>query len=359
MPPAIPPLGAWPSHLAATFRAGYNESPEQRGSIRPPGEVEPVASPTELPHFAYFEGKIVPYSEAKVGVATHALNYGTGAFGGLRGYWNQEQEQLYIFRPRDHFVRLLNSAKMLCCNLDLTPEALTDLSLQVVRAEGYRRDCYIRPLIYKASEVIGVRLHDLRDAVTIYSVPFSKYIERDDDAHVTFSSWRRVDDNAIPARGKIIGAYVNSAFIKTDAARSGFDEVLVLTQEGHVSEASAMNIFMVRDGRLITPPVTENILEGITRRSIMELAQAELGLEVVERPIDRTEVFVCDEFFLAGTAAQVTAVTQADRRAIGAGVMGPITSRLRLLFDDLLRGRVPKYRHWIEPVYVEVAAPAK
>ena len=318
-----------------------------------------MASPTELPHFAYFEGKIVPYAEARVGVATHALNYGTGAFGGLRGYWNPDHEQLYVFRPRDHFVRLLHSARMLCCNLDLTPEGLTDLALQVVRAEGYRRDCYIRPLIYKASEVIGVRLHDLRDELTIYSVPFTKYIERDDDAHVTFSSWRRVDDNAIPARGKIIGAYVNSAFIKTDAARSGFDEVLVLTQEGHVSEASAMNIFMVREGRLITPPVTENILEGITRRSIMELAREELGLEVVERPIDRTEVYVCDEFFLAGTAAQVTAVTQADRRAIGAGVMGPITNRLRLLFDDLLRGRVPKYRHWIDPVYVEVAAPAK
>jgi len=236
---------------------------------------------------------------------------------------------------------------------------LTDLALQVVRAEGYRRDCYIRPLVYKSSEVIGVRLHDLRDELTIYSVPFGKYIEHDDDAHVTFSSWRRVDDNAIPARGKICGAYVNSAFIKTDAALSGFDEVLVLTQEGHVSEASAMNVFMVRDGRLITPPVTENILEGITRRSIMELAHKELGVEVVERPIDRTEVFVCDEFFLAGTAAQVTAVTRVDRRAIGAGAMGPMTMRLRQLYDDILRGREPKYRHWIEPVYAEVGAPAK
>ena len=326
---------------------------------RPSKEVEPVAIPTELPHFAYFQGKIVPYSEARVGVATHALNYGTGAFAGLRGYWNPDQQQLYVFRPRDHFIRLLNSAKMLCCSIDLTPEAMVELALQVVRAEGYQRDCYIRPLIYKSSEIIGVRLHDLRDDLTIFSVPFSKYIERDDDAHVTFSSWRRVDDNAIPARGKICGAYVNSAFIKTDAARSGFDEVLVLTQEGHVSEASAMNVFMVRDGKLITPPVTENILEGITRRSIMVLAHEELGLEVVERPIDRTEVFVCEEFFLTGTAAQVTAVTEVDRRAVGAGVMGPITGHLRKLFDDLLRGRVPKYGHWIEPVYVEVLAHAK
>lgn len=318
-----------------------------------------MASPTELPHYAYFEGKIVPYAEARVGVATHALNYGTGAFGGIRGYWNADQQQLYLFRPVDHFLRLLQSAKMLCCSLDLTPEVMTDLALQVVRAEGYRRDCYIRPLVYKSSEVIGVRLHDLKDELTIFSVPFGKYIEHDDDAHVTFSSWRRVDDNAIPARGKICGAYVNSAFIKTDAARSGFDEVLVLTQEGHVSEASAMNVLMVRDGQLITPPITENILEGITRRSIMELARVELGVEVVERPIDRTEVFVCDELLLAGTAAQVTAVTQVDRRAVGSGVMGPITRRLRQLYEDILRGREPKYRHWIEPVYAEVSATAK
>jgi branched-chain amino acid aminotransferase len=321
--------------------------------------VEPVASPTELPHFAYFEGKIVPYTEARVGVATHALNYGTGAFGGIRGYWNAEQEQLYVFRPRDHFRRLLHSAKMLCCSLDLTPEAMTELALQVVRAEGYRRDCYIRPLIYKSSEVIGVRLHDLQDRLTIFAVPFGKYIERDEDAHVTFSSWRRVDDNAIPARGKICGAYVNSAFIKTDAAQAGFDDVLVLTQEGHVSEASAMNVFMVRDGQLITPSITENILEGITRRSIIELARGELGVEVVERPIDRTEVFVCDEFFLAGTAAQITAVTQVDRRAVGSGVMGPVTKQLRTLYEDILRGREPRYSHWIEPVYVKGTAPAR
>lgn len=310
-----------------------------------------MAGPTALPHFAYFEGKIVPYAEARVGVATHALNYGTGAFGGIRGYWNGDQQQLYLFRPRDHFRRLLQSARLLCCDLRLTPEEMTDLALQVVRAEGYRCDCYIRPLVYKSSEVIGVRLHDLNDSLTIFAVPFTKYIERDDDAHVTISSWRRVDDNAIPARGKICGAYVNSAFIKTDAARAGFDEVLVLTQEGHVSEASAMNVFMVREGRLITPPITENILEGITRRSILELARQELGLEVVERPIDRTEVFVCEEFFLAGTAAQVTAVTRADWRAIGEGVMGPVTARLRELYENILRGLEPKYRHWIEPVY--------
>jgi len=168
---------------------------------------------------------------------------------------------------------------------------------------------------------------------------------------VTVSSWRRIDDNMIPARGKISGAYVNSAFIKTDALRAGFDEALVLTQEGHISEGSAENIFMVRDGVLITPPVTENILEGITRRSIMELAREVLGIPVVERPIDRTEVYICDELFMTGTAAQVTAITKVDFRPVGEGVMGPITSQLRDLFQRVVRGKVPEYRHWNEPVY--------
>ncbi len=306
-----------------------------------------------LPKYAYFRGKIVPYAEAKVGVMTHALNYGTAAFGGVRGYWNSEEEQLFVFRPLDHFRRLLNSGRLLCAELELTPEQLKDATVELLRKEGYQEDCYIRPLLYKADEIVGVKLHDLTDEITIFSIPFTRYVEKDEGAHVTFSSWRRVDDNAMPARGKISGAYVNSAFIKTDALRSGFDEALVLTNEGHVSEGSAENVFMLRDGALVTPPVTENILEGITRRTIMELAREELGLQIAERPIDRTEVYLCQEFFMTGTAAQVTAITQVDHRAIGEGVMGPLTTRLRQLYDDVVRGKAPKYRHWNEPVYVK------
>ncbi len=304
-----------------------------------------------LPNYAYFRGKIVPYSEAKVGVMTHALNYGTAVFGGLRGYWNEEEEQLFVFRPRDHYRRLLNSTKMMCMAFDYTPEQLTEITKELLRTEGHRRDVYVRPLAYKADEAIGVKLHGLTDELTIFSVPFDKYVANDTNAHVTVSSWRRIDDNMIPARGKISGAYVNSAFIKTDALRAGFDEALVLTQEGHISEGSAENIFMVRDGVLITPPVTENILEGITRRSIMELAREVLGIPVVERPIDRTEVYICDELFMTGTAAQVTAITKVDFRPVGEGVMGPITSQLRDLFQRVVRGKVPEYRHWNEPVY--------
>jgi branched-chain amino acid aminotransferase len=309
----------------------------------------------DLPSYAYFGGKIVPYSEAKVGVLTHALNYGTAAFGGLRAYWNAEDEELYIFRTLDHFRRFLDSSRLLMMNFDLTPEDLAQITLELLRTEGYQRNVYIRPLAYKADEAVGVRLHNLRDELSIVALPFERYVSNDTNAHVTFSAWRRVDDNMIPARGKISGAYANSAFVKSDAALAGFDEALVLTQDGHVSEGSAMNIFMVREGVVITPPITENILEGITRRSAMELLGQELGLAVVERPIDRTEVYLCDEFFMTGTVAQIVAVTRVDHRPIGSGEMGPVTTQLRQTFERIIHGRHPRYCHWNTPVYASPA----
>lgn len=303
-----------------------------------------------LPKYAYFRGEIVPYERAKVSVLTHALNYGTAAFGGIRGYWNSEAQQLYMFRPKDHFRRLLNSAKILHMHFDHTPESLTNIALDLLRLEGYRQDIYVRPLVYKAEEGIGVRLHDLAEDISIVSIPFGLYM-RDTDAHVTISSWRRIDDNVIPARGKISGSYANSALIKTDASLSGFDDALVLNQDGHVSEGSAMNFFMLRDGVLVTPPVTENVLEGITRRSVMILAEEVLGLPIQERPVDRTELFVCDEVFLTGTAVQITAVTKIDHRLVGSGVMGPVTARIRDVFMDVVRGRNPDFLDWVTPVY--------
>jgi branched-chain amino acid aminotransferase len=233
---------------------------------------------------------------------------------------------------------------------DYTPESLKGILLDLLRRDNYRQDIYIRPLAYKADEIIGVRLHDLHDEFTMFALPFGLYMKNDTNAHVTISSWRRIDDNIIPARGKISGAYVNSALAKTDAARSGFDEALVLDQAGHVTEGSAMNVFMVRDGVLITPPVTENILEGITRRTVVELAKNELGLTVLERPIDRTEIYICDEFFITGTAAQVTAVTRVDHRPVGTGTMGPVTDGLRKLFAEVVRGNNAKYSAWTTAV---------
>jgi branched-chain amino acid aminotransferase len=304
----------------------------------------------DLPKHAYFRGRIVPYSEAKIGVATHALNYGTAVFGGLRGYWNEENQRLFVFRPLDHFRRFLNSCRLLLMRFDHTPDSLTALMLDLLHADGYRQDIYIRPLAYKSDEQIGVRLHNLTDELTMFALPFGQYIKNDTSAHVTISSWRRIDDNVIPARGKISGAYVNSALAKTDAALAGYDEALVLTQDGHLTEGSAMNIFIVRDGALVTPPVTENILEGITRRTIIELAHNELGIPIVERPIDRSEVYICDELFLTGTAAQVTAVTQVDHRPVGSGVMGPVAGELRAIFNQVVRGKHPKYMHWLVEV---------
>lgn len=313
----------------------------------------------ELPQYAYFQGKIVPYGDAKIGLLTHAFNYGTAAFGGIRAYWNADDKQLYLFRVVDHFRRLLNSGRLLRMQFEHTPESLAQVAVQLLQTEQYRCDVYLRPLVYKADEIIGVKLHDLTDEISIVAIPFgSSYVKNDTNAHVTISSWRRVDDNMIPARGKISGAYANSALIKTDAVLAGFDEALVLTQDGHISEGSAMNVFMVRDGQVITPPITENILEGITRRSAIELLQREMGLAVVERPIDRTEVYLADELFMTGTAAQVTAVTRVDHHPVGTGAMGPVTARLRQVFNQVVYGRLPDYHSWNTPVYSTVTAPA-
>jgi branched-chain amino acid aminotransferase len=300
----------------------------------------------DLSKHAFFEGKIVPLADAKINIATHGFLYGTAVFGGLRGYWNEEKKRLFVFRPYDHFRRLLHSARMMAMDVKYDEESLIQTTLDVLRMDNWKEDIYLRPTFYKADMGIGVKLHDLKDEFCMFVMKYEKYVNNDTNSHVTFSSWRRIDDNVIPARGKVAGAYANSALIKTDANRSGFDEALVLDHNGHVSEGSAMNIFMLRDGVLVTPPVTDNILEGITRRSIIELARSELGLQVVERSIDRTEVFIAEEMFMTGTAAQVVAITKVDHRAVGAGVMGPITTRLRAVFDDVVRAKNSKYKQW-------------
>jgi branched-chain amino acid aminotransferase len=304
-----------------------------------------------MPEHAFFEGRFVPIAEAKVSVMAHGLNYGTGCFEGIRAYWQPDEEQLFVFRLAEHFERFLRSCRILRIQLAYGVDELNGLTLELLRREGYREDAYIRPLAYKADEIIGVRLHDLHDGFAMFAVPFGRYIEKEEGAHVCISGWRRVDDNAVPARAKITGAYVNSAFAKTDAVLDGYDEALVLTQNGHLSEGSAENFFMVRNGEIITPPVTSNILEGITRDTVMELAREEMGLSIVERIIDRSEIYVCDEAFLTGTGVQIAAITQVEHRAIGDGLIGPVVSRLRELYFDVVRGKNPKYRHWCAPVY--------
>lgn len=304
----------------------------------------------ELNKHAYFEGKFVHFSEAKINIATHGLNYGTAIFGGVRGYWNEEKKKLFVFRPFDHYKRFLSSCKIMMMDLQHTPESLTKITIDLLKMDNWQTDMYVRPLAYKSDLTIGVKLHELHAEISMFADPLGAYVKNDSGAHVTFSSWRRVDDNVIPARGKIAGAYANSAFIKTDAVLNGFDEALVLDQNGHVSEGSAMNLFMVRDGVVITPPVNENILEGITRRTVIELAKNELGLTIVERAIDRTEVFICEELFFTGTAAEVTVIAKVDHRPVGDGTMGPITAQLRSLYKDVVHGKVEKYNKWNVPV---------
>ena len=304
-----------------------------------------------MTQFAYFEGAIVPVDQAKIGITNNTFHYGTGCFAGIRGYWNDEQQQLYIFRIHDHFRRFLNSARMLLCRLDDTPAQLADVAVALMQKEGWQQNCYIRPVAYKDDSFFRVWLHDAEDRIAIVSIPVDTYLKTDGGAKVCISSWRRVDDTAIPARGKINGSYVNSALVKSDAMLSGFDEALVLNQDGHVSEASAANFMMVRDGVLITPPITDNILEGITRRSVLELARNELHLDVVERPIDRTELYIADEAFFCGTGVQITPIASVDHRPMAHGVPGPITQRVTDLFMDVVYGRHPGYMHWLTPVY--------
>jgi branched-chain amino acid aminotransferase len=304
-----------------------------------------------VPTQAYFEGKFVPIEQAKISIMTHGFNYGTGVFEGIRAYWNADHEQLYVLRLKEHYERMVQSVKILMMQLKLTADEMCDLTVELLRREGYREDAYIRPLAYKANEIIGVRLHNLRDEFAIWTQPMGRYMDKEEGAKVCVSSWRRNDDNSIPPRGKVTGAYVNSALVKTEAQLNGFDEAIVLNADGHVSEGSAENLFMLRGGKLVTPGVTANILEGITRQGVMALAQEELGIETVERQIDRSELYLADEVFFVGTGVQIASIIAVDHRPVGGGVLGPVTAQLRDLYFKAVRGELPKYQHWCTPVY--------
>jgi branched-chain amino acid aminotransferase len=304
----------------------------------------------------YFRGAFVEDDQAKIGVKTHAFNYGTGCFEGIRGYWNEDEGQIYVFRLREHYERLHRSGRILGIGIKRSVDDLCELTLELVRKNGYREDVYIRPLAYKSSEIVGVRMHGIEDDLTIFTTPFGKYLEAEHGCKCCTSSYRRVDDNAIPARAKPTGIYINSALAKSEANLSGFDEAIMLTHDGHVSEGSGENIFLVIDGKLVTPAASENILLGITRAVAIELAERELGVRTVERQIDRSELYTADEIFMTGTAAEISPVVEVDRRPIGSGAVGELSSKLRSLFDQVVRGRVDAYRQWCTPVYQPVAA---
>lgn len=308
--------------------------------------------------YCYLQKRIVPLEDARVNVMTHAFLYGTAVFEGVRGNWSDEREQVLLFRPTEHFDRLKKSARIMHIDLPQSAAELVDITAQVVGRTGLREDMYIRPIAYKSGEVIGPKLDGVASDFMVFAIPFGNYLDPDAGIRCQTSTWRRVPDTSIPARAKVNGLYVNSALAKTEAVENGYDEAIMLNDDGHVSEGSGENLVMIRDGRLITPEVSDNVLEGITLQSIFTLAKDELGLEVVARTIDRSELYIADEVFLTGTAAHLSAVTEVDRREVGDGHVGPITRKLQALFFDVIRGRNPKYTAWVHPVtpLVEAAA---
>jgi branched-chain amino acid aminotransferase len=296
---------------------------------------------------AYFRGKIVPLSEANVNITTHALHYGTAVFEGIRGNWNERAGKSFVFRPREHYERLLQGCKIMLLDIPHSVDELMEITVELIERCGYREDLYIRPIAYKSEELVAnLKLHELSSDFALIAVPFGSYIKADGAIRCCTSSWRRIDDTVIPPRVKISGHYVNSILAKTEAVLAGFDEAIFMNQDGGVSEGSGENLFMVSKGVLYTPLVGDNNLIGITRDSAWRLAEEELGLKIVERGIRRSELYLADEVFLTGTAAHITPVGELDNRPIGNGGVGPITQRLRDIYLGLIRGNNPKYSDW-------------
>jgi branched-chain amino acid aminotransferase len=298
---------------------------------------------------AYLDGRFTPLSDAKVSIATHALQYGTGVFEGIRAYWNPAQEQLYVFRLREHFERMDRSVRIVRIALPGDPESLSAIALELLRKNDFKSDVYVRPLAFKAARSVKVALHGLRDGFGMYAFPLGAYLPTGGLAARTVS-WRRTSDEAIPARGKITGAYINTALAVDEAQDYEADEAIFLTADGHVSEGGGANLFMMRDGALVTPPVTADILEGITRDSILQLA-AELGILVEERQIDRTELYVAEEVFFCGTGAQVAPCVKIDGRAVGDGMIGPVAKKINDLYLGIARGDDKRHPEWRTAVY--------
>ena len=303
-----------------------------------------------MPQFAYYHNQFIPLADAKMSIMTNFIHYGTGVFEGIRGNWNPDRQQIYLFRLKEHFERLLNGCKLLKIKIPYSMDDLCATSVELVARSGLQEDVYIRPLAYKSSESLGVRLHNLEDDYLSFVIPWGPYLDTD-TCRVGVSSWRRPGGNYSAPQAKLTGQYVNGAFAKTEAHDNGFDEAIVLNDAGHVAEGSGENIFLLIDGKLITPGIYECALTGITRNTVIELARNELGLETVERPVDRSELYTAQEVFFTGTAVHVTAVGEIDHRQVGDGKMGPVTARIRDLYFDVIRGNNPKYMKWCTPVY--------
>jgi branched-chain amino acid aminotransferase len=301
--------------------------------------------------WVFYEGEFLRYHDVHLGLMTHALHYGTAVFEGIRAYWNEKKNQLFLLQAAAHYDRMRRSANVMRMQLPYSTEELVNFTLELLRRNEFKSDVYVRPLLYTSSEEIGVRLHNLNRSFFIYAAPFGKYVEIEAGIRCMVSSWRRVPDQSLPARAKISGAYAQSALAKSEAVEGGFDEAIVLTVDGHVSEGSAENLFMLKDGEFVTPPVTDDILEGVTRQLLIKVIADELNKPVRERSIDRTELYTCDELLLCGTGAQISPVVEVDRRPVGNGKVGEFTQELQSIYFGAVRGETPKYKDWTIPVY--------
>jgi len=298
----------------------------------------------------YFGGEYMPLREARVGILTHALHYGTGVFEGIRAHWDKGEEELYVLRSREHYERWKRNCGILRIHVPATVAELCAITVELMRRNQFHTNVYVRPLAYKSAERVGVSTDD-QDAFAIVALPFGEYLHSEKGVHAGVSSWRRIEDNAIPPRAKICGAYVNSALASDEARQNGFDEAILLNEDGQVAEGSTCNIFMVRNGRLITPSITENALEGITRDSVLQLARHEIGVPIVERAIDRSELYVCDELFFTGTAVGIAPIVRVDHRPVKDGEIGAVTHEIQRLYFEATRGHMKAYGNWLTPVY--------
>lgn len=323
-------------------------------SATPGSDLAAPRSDSPLGDVFFLDGRYVSAEEARVSIASHVVNYGTGCFEGIRAYWNDRHEQLYVTLLMPHAERLVRSSRILQLGIDLEAKDVSEVVLELLRRNGYRENAYVRPLVFKAEETIAVKLTGLRTSFAAYTMKMGDYLPIERGLSVAYSPWRRIDDNALPSRAKVIGSYVNAALASDGARQDGYDEALMLTADGHVAEASSSNVFFVLDGVLHTPETTDNILVGVTRNAVIELA-GELGIPVVERRIDRSESYVCDEAFLCGTGVQLAPITSIDRRLVGDGRPGPLTTRLQGAYLAAVRGEEEEsfahHAHWRTPVY--------
>jgi len=300
--------------------------------------------------YVFYQGEIVEESEVSISIRCKAFNYGLAVFEGIRAYWDTDQEELFVFRMKEHYERLLQSCKTTYINIPYTVEELCNYTVELLRKNNCKGTTYIRPVAFKGSNQLSPTLMDDDNRVIIYCQPLGSYAGKD-ELRVAVSSWTRLDDNMLPPRTKASAAYMNSGLASLEVVQNGFDEAIFLTSDGHVSEGPGENLFLVKKGKLVTPAASENILEGITRDTVILLAKEELGMEVEERRVSRTELYSADEVFFSGTAMEVTAVVEVDRRTVGTGHAGDTCKKIKELFFGLATGKKEKYAHFCTPVY--------